>query len=197
MEKFKLRYQTSQAWVDAVLADFDSFLVDHAAAEKKASGMAISMLSHYRDRKELVQEMADLAIEELVHYREVIKILHQRGGMIEKDTKDDYVNAFRKAIRQNNASIPYDAYFLDRLLIGGIIEARGAERFGLIADALEPSKMKDFYRSIAKSEERHLVLMVELAELYFDNSLVAERLDELLDFEAEICAQLPIKSALH
>ncbi len=46
------------------MADFDSFLLDHAAAEKKASGMAVSMLSHYPDRVELVAAMADLAVEE-------------------------------------------------------------------------------------------------------------------------------------
>ena len=40
------------------MADFDSFLLDHAAAEKKASGMAISMLSHYPDKVELVAAMA-------------------------------------------------------------------------------------------------------------------------------------------
>ena len=32
-----LLFDTPSAWVDAVLADFDSFLLDHAAAEKKAS----------------------------------------------------------------------------------------------------------------------------------------------------------------
>ncbi|MEP1471547.1 MAG: tRNA isopentenyl-2-thiomethyl-A-37 hydroxylase MiaE, partial [Halieaceae bacterium] len=58
-----LRYATSAAWTEAVLADFDSFLQDHAAAEKKASGMAMSMVSHYPDRFELVAAMADLAIE--------------------------------------------------------------------------------------------------------------------------------------
>jgi len=41
-----LLYTTPDAWTQQVLADFDSFLLDHAAAEKKASGMAISMLSH-------------------------------------------------------------------------------------------------------------------------------------------------------
>ena len=30
------------AWLDAVLADFDSFLKDHASCEKKASGMALA-----------------------------------------------------------------------------------------------------------------------------------------------------------
>ncbi|MEY3006572.1 MAG: hypothetical protein RI942_914, partial [Pseudomonadota bacterium] len=68
-----LRQATSRDWIDTVMADFDTFLLDHAAAEKKASGMAISMLSHYPDKVELVSTMADLAVEELTHYREVVK----------------------------------------------------------------------------------------------------------------------------
>ena len=42
---FELKYETPFEWTEAVLADFDGFLIDHAAAEKKASGMAMSMLS--------------------------------------------------------------------------------------------------------------------------------------------------------
>ena len=42
---FELKYQTPKAWAEVVLSDFDAFLTDHAAAEKKASGMAMSMIS--------------------------------------------------------------------------------------------------------------------------------------------------------
>ena len=31
---------SKQEWVDAVMADFDSFLQDHADCERKASGFA-------------------------------------------------------------------------------------------------------------------------------------------------------------
>ena len=53
-----LLYQTPAAWIEAVLADFDTFLRDHASAEKKASGMAINMISHYPDRTRLVEFLA-------------------------------------------------------------------------------------------------------------------------------------------
>ncbi|MDP5054736.1 MAG: tRNA-(ms[2]io[6]A)-hydroxylase, partial [Congregibacter sp.] len=55
--KTPLLITTPSAWTDVVLADFDGFLQDHAAAEKKASGMAVSMLSHYPDRPQLVEAM--------------------------------------------------------------------------------------------------------------------------------------------
>ncbi len=189
---FPLRARSPQAWVDAVMANFDAFLLDHAAAEKKASGMAISMISHYPDRIELVNEMADLAVEELVHYKEVIKVIHERGLQLAADTKDDYVNSFRLHMRKGS-----ELYFLDRLIIGGIIEARGAERFGLIAEALEEGRLKNMYKAIANSEKRHYSLFIELAELYFDKALVQQRAEELLDAEHEIMLAQPIHAKLH
>lgn len=192
MSKVKLAYNTPQAWTEAVLNDFDTFLLDHAAAEKKAAGMAISMLSHYPDRVELVTAMADLAVEEMTHYREVVKLIHQRGNITSKDEKDPYVNQFRAALRKGS-----DDYFLDRLLIGGIIEARGAERFGLIAEALEPGQLKNFYTAISRSESRHLDLLIDLAYLYFEEDTVNQRLAELIDIEGNIVAQLPYRAALH
>ena len=146
MPNSPLRYTTPAAWTDAVMADFGSFLLDHATAEKKASGMAISMLSHYPDRIELVTAMADLAIEELTHYREVLKWIHQRGLTIGPDHKDPYVVTFRESIRQGR-----EVYLLDRLLTASIIEARGAERFALVAAALAarlPEKILPIHRAL-------------------------------------------------
>ena len=189
---FTLRYQTPMAWVEAVLNDFDAFLIDHAAAEKKASGMANSMLSHYPDRPEIVNAMIDLAIEEMTHFREVVKIMQARGVILGPDAKDHYVLALRNLMRKGS-----DVYMLDRLLIGGVIEARGCERFGLVAEHATDPKLKQFYKAIAESESRHETLFVDLALLYFDKSIVMNRLDELLEEEAKICAALPIRSALH
>lgn len=187
-----LRYQSPPAWTEAVLEDFDSFLRDHASAEKKASGMAITMISHYPDRTRLVAVMADLAIEELNHYREVIRLLHDRGLHPAGDEKDQYVIRFRKSLRKGS-----DAYFLDQLLIAGIIEARGAERFGLIAEALPEGKLKNFYQAITRSEFRHYETFFELAKLYFEADVVTARIETLLETEAEICADLPHRAALH
>ena len=174
------------------MGDFDNFLQDHAAAEKKASGMAMSMLSHYPDRTDLVMAMADLAIEELTHYREVVKWIHRRGLQTMADQKDEYVIAFRRSMRQGK-----EDYFLDRLLIGSIIEARGAERFALVGSALEEPGLKKFYQSIARSEERHFELFLNLAGKYMDTTVIGQRWDELLDIEADIVRALPIRAALH
>lgn len=189
---YSLRYPTSTAWTEAVLKDFDAFLIDHAAAEKKASGMAIAMLSHYPDKPDIVSAMIDLSLEEMTHFREVVKILHQRGLQLAPDNKDLYVNALRQHTRTGK-----EVYLLDRLLIGSIVEARGCERFGLIAEALPAGDLKKFYRAITESEARHEDLFVKLAMNYFSAAEINQRMDELLKIEASIVEQLPIVSALH
>ncbi|WP_185232031.1 tRNA-(ms[2]io[6]A)-hydroxylase [Teredinibacter franksiae] len=188
----KLRYKTPQAWTDTVLANLDAFLIDHAAAEKKASGMAISMLSHYPDKPDIVEAMIDLSIEEMMHFREVVKIMSKRGLQLGVDTRDPYVNNLRKLTRKGS-----DVYLLDRLLLGSVIEARGCERFGLIAEALPPGELKAFYIAITESEARHEDLFEKLALNYFEQSVVEDRLNEILEAEADIVADLPIIAALH
>jgi tRNA-(ms[2]io[6]A)-hydroxylase len=187
-----LEYKTPVDWAEAIVSDMDVFLPDHAAAEKKASSMALGMVAHYPDRVELVAAMIDLALEELSHYRAVVKLIHERGLSLPRDEKDHYINALRRNIRRGKSH-----YFMDRLLIGGIVEARGAERFGLIAGALPEGDLKRFYRSITRSEMDHQDLFLRLAENYFEQEKVHARLDELLSAEAAIVSELPFRLALH
>ncbi len=189
---FELKYHTPFEWTNLVLADFDAFLQDHAAAEKKASGMALSMLSHYPDRRRLVREMTDLALEELIHFKQVLKLLMARNIDLADDKKDSYITQIRKVFRNGR-----EVFLMDRLLVAAVIEARGHERFSLVADALSAGKEKDFYIAIAKSEAKHKNLFVELAYEYFNKVEVDERLNEILIAEAQICQQLPFRAALH
>ena len=189
---FSLQETTSRAWLDAVMADFDTFLLDHASCEKKASGMAISMISHYPDKPDLVKEMLNLAIEEMSHFRDVVRIILDRKLEPAADSKDEYVNRLHKAMDKGK-----EAYMLDRLLIASIVEARGAERFGMIAAALPQGKLKKFYQAITDSESRHYQLFLELAENYYTETAITPRLNELLDIEAQIIRTLPFRAALH
>jgi len=189
---FELKYHTPKEWAQVALADFNAFLLDHATAEKKASGMAMSMISHYPDRKNMVKAMADLAIEELIHFKQVLKLINARGIQLGADSKDPYITQIRKAFRNGS-----EVFFMDRLIVAGVIEARGYERFSLIAEALPEGKDKILYDAIAKSEEKHKNLFIELAYEYFDKAEVDVRLEEILTLEAEICAKLPFRAALH
>ncbi|HKA36489.1 MAG TPA: tRNA-(ms[2]io[6]A)-hydroxylase [Thermoanaerobaculia bacterium] len=192
MLRLQLKLRTSASWTEAVLRDFDSFLQDHANCERKASGSAMNLVSHYPDRPELVSAMIELAREELDHFAQVYARMAARGVRLGPDRKDPYVRRISGEFRKGS-----DEYFLDRLLVAGILEARGCERFGLVATALAPGDMKDFYREIARSEVRHQGLYLELAKLYFDEPAIEARLEELLDAEARIVAALPPRAALH
>jgi len=182
------------AWINCVLENFDTFLLDHASAEKKASGMAINMLSHYPDKTDLVKKMADIAIEELTHFKEVLKIIHDRKLQLIGDSKDHYVNQFLHYLGNGK-----EEYLIDRLLIAGIIEARGQQRFALIAQHLpeHEKQLKSFYQSIARSEERHANQFIELAHQYTETINVNQRCCELVNLEASIITKLPIRPALH
>jgi tRNA-(ms[2]io[6]A)-hydroxylase len=189
---YELLTPTKAAWTQTVLSDFNAFLLDHAACERKASSMAMSMLLHYPDKQNLVKAMTELAIEELQHFKAVMAHIQERKLVLPGDEKDAYVNQFRQAQRRGAQE-----YLLDRLIIASIIEKRGAERFGLIAVALPDNKLKSFYSKIAESEERHYLLFLELAHEYFDTETILLRLNELLIIEAKIVDQLPLKAALH
>ena len=82
------------------MADFDAFLLDHASAEKKASGMAMSMISHYPDQPALVSAMVDLAVEEMNHYREVMRLILARELTPGADLKDLYIHALNRRVRK-------------------------------------------------------------------------------------------------
>ena len=181
-----------RAWLDSVLADFDCFLADHASCEKKASGMAMSMASHYPDKPELLSAMADLAVEELSHYREVIRLMLQRGISPPPDTKDPYVNALNKLVRKGA-----DVFLMDRLLLGAIVERRGAERFACIAREVNDPMLQKFYQAIAASEARHWTLFYTLAWHHCDQLEVAARFRELSAAETDVMLSLPYRAALH
>lgn len=189
---YELLTKTAKEWTQCVIENMDSFLIDHAACERKASSMAISMLTHYPDKKEIVSAMTDLALEELSHFRQVMQFIFERNITITPDEKDPYINQLLKHMGRGK-----DAYFLDRLLLASIIEKRGHERFYLIACALNESKLKNFYHAIAKSEAKHYELFLELAHLYFPKETIRKRLQKLLCIEAKIVDELAIRPALH
>lgn len=188
----RLKCQSDPAWLKIVLADFDKFLVDHALCERKASALAMSLVAHYPDKTNLVQAMIELSIEELEHFKQVFELMVERDLNLGSDEKDQYVNRLRQLLRTSK-----DEYFLDRLLIASIIEARGTERFEMVAKALNDQRLKDFYMDFWRAEARHAGLFLRLAKKYFPSNLVEERYEELLEQEAQILKSLPLRPAVH
>jgi tRNA 2-(methylsulfanyl)-N6-isopentenyladenosine37 hydroxylase len=181
------------AWVDAVMADFDSFLPDHADCERKASAMAMSLVAKYPDRVEIIPELIETALEEMEHFRDVYSVMQQRGLRLRSEmTKDPYVTALRGCMASG-----IEAQFLDRLLIGSVVECRGAERFRLIYEALPVGDLKAFYHRLWASEAKHGNIFVKMALYYFSGEVVAKRLAYWIEKEAGILLSLEIQPALH
>ena len=188
----RLRVATSPEWVAAVLRDFDAFLLDHAACERKASASAMAFVAHYPDRPELVSRCIALAREELEHFQGVAEWVARRGLLLAPDRRDPYMRELARGFRKGS-----DAYFLDRLLTAAVAEARGCERFGHVAAALPAGELKDFYRDLARSEVRHQELYLDLARTYFAEAEVGARLETILEAEASVLSALPVRPALY
>ncbi len=188
-----LAHDTPIEWTEAVLADFDAFLQDHAANERKASAAAMRLAVHHFDVPHLVDAMVEVAGEELEHFRQVYEVLRSRGTDLGQDAPDPYMTRMHGLMRKERKS----QFLLDRLLVFSLIEARGCERFGLLAEVLEPGAMKDFYAELTRAEARHRGLFVRLARELFASDEVNDRLQELVAGEAEIAATLPFRAALH
>lgn len=189
----RLRYQTPPAWAETVKEHLDAFLQDHAANERKVSHSAMTLAAQHPDREALVEAMIAIAKEELEHFEQVFRLLQSRGVSLAHDAPDPYMGRLFKSVKTPDA----EAYLLDRLLLFGIVEARGCERFSLVGEALDDPALAGFYRELAASEARHHATYLTLARRYFDRDRVDGRLDTLLDREAEIAASMPVAPRLH
>lgn len=191
---FKLRADTAADWGDYIADNLDGFLVDHAACERKAAANAMHFVVRYPDRYELVDRMIHIAREEMEHFHQVFHLMRDRKLQLGSDEPDPYVNALLKHVRNGR-----DTRFLDRLILGSIIEYRGCERFAMLGQALTDrgDELGEFYRELAASESKHRGDFIDMAELYFPIDDVKSRLSELLDVEAEIVEALPHRPALH
>ena len=189
-----LRVATDERWLDAVFADFDAFLVDHTGCEKKAFANAMSLISRFPERSELVADLIEFSREELEHFQRMHGILARRGLALGRDAPDAYAKALRECVQRDG-----EGSLRDRLLVAGIIEARSCERLWLLARALperEPA-LAETYLDLARAESRHHGLFFRLARRETGDQATLARASELLDFEAKLVAELPLRAAVH
>ncbi|MEO6601224.1 MAG: tRNA-(ms[2]io[6]A)-hydroxylase [Polyangiaceae bacterium] len=189
-----LRFKTPPEWLTTVFADFDAFLLDHAACERKAAATGMSFVVRYPDRSALIEPLIEFSREELEHFQIMYRIIHARGLLLSDDYKDPYVNALRTQVRNGG-----EIMLLDKLLVAGIVEARGCERLFMVAEALvaQQSPLAEPYLDLARAEARHHGLFFRLARAYFPDEVIDERAATLLDYEAELVKRLPHRAAVH
>jgi tRNA-(ms[2]io[6]A)-hydroxylase len=187
-----LAAQTDPAWVQRVASDLDELLLDHAHCEQKAAGNAVSLLFRYPQHGFLMQPLAALAREELLHFQQVLERLEARGARFRPQRASPYAGRLRTIVRGAEPE-----RLLDTLLCSSVIEARSCERFALLAEGLSDLGLAAFYRELLICEARHHAVFLELAEALAPRHAVRARLEEISRFEAEVLASSPPLVRLH
>ncbi len=172
--------RTTQAWVNAALADLPLIIQDHANCEKKAAGTAMNLIFRYEFSYDLQRKLAQLIREEMLHYEQVLGIMNERGQAWK------YLSAGRYAKGMLKHKRTYEpAAMVDVLIIGAFIEARSCERFAALAEVINDKRLAKYYRYLLKSESRHFEDYLALAQ-----SLAEDSIDERVAFFKEVEAEL-------
>ena len=189
-----LKSETETSWVEIAKDNLEQILTDHAFAEQKASANAISITINYSEETELVKEMLNIAIEELEHFQMVHKLMVDRGYVLGQAQRNDYAlklrNFFPKTNDRTNALI-------QRLLIAALIEARSCERFKVFSENLEDPELSGFYKELMISEANHYTTFLGFARSYQDPTIVNEKWEALLNYEAELMKNRGNQAKVH
>jgi len=168
---------TPPAWIEGALEHPDILLVDHANCEKKAASTALNLMYRYVEHPTLLDKLSRLAREELRHFEQVIAIMRRRGVDYPQLSAARYAGELRGAVRTHEPG-----RLVDTLLVGAIIEARSCERFAALVPVLD-AELAAFYGSLLRSESRHFMDYLRLAEQLGSKEEVARRLPVLLERE--------------
>lgn len=183
-ETLRLRSHTPAAFADAVLANFGTFLADHAVCELQAAVQALSLVGSYPEDALLVDRLSALAAEELRHFRKVSKEAKRQGASLATRRRNGYVAALRNACRA--AGEPGRSAEL--LLVCAVIEARSEERFGVLVPRLEEPRLRRLYEELARAEARHGPAYLDLARRRAPARIVDDVLGRLLGVDAAAIA---------
>ncbi|GAA3789773.1 tRNA-(ms[2]io[6]A)-hydroxylase [Corallibacter vietnamensis] len=189
-----LKLPTDPRWVNIVEKNIEDILTDHAYCEQKAASTAISLMVSFPEYTDLVKEMIALVKEEISHFKMVHDKILERGWVLGRDRKDDYVNALLKFFPKGGSRT---TQMVHRLLYAALIEARSCERFRLLSEKLQDKELAEFYRKLMVSEANHYTMFLGFARQYGDRKEVDEKWQQLLDFEAEIMKDLSKKETIH
>jgi tRNA-(ms[2]io[6]A)-hydroxylase len=189
-----LKLPTDPRWVNIVEKDIDEILTDHAYCEQKAAATAISLIVSFPEYTALVQEMIALVREEMGHFKMVHDRIIERGQILGRDRKDEYVGELLKFFPKGGSRT---TQLVHRLLYAALIEARSCERFRLLSEELKDKDLAQFYHKLMISEAGHYTMFLQFARQYGDRSEVNKKWDDLLDYEATIMKNLGKKGSIH
>lgn len=170
---------TPNHWIEVALGNTDILLIDHAHCEKKAAATALNLMFRYVERTELLEKMAQLAREELLHFEQVLEMINKRGVTYCHLTPSRYAAAMRAQAFTHEPN-----KLIDTLIIGALIEARSCERFYALSHHVD-DELARYYRYLLKSESRHFEDYLALARDY-----AGKPIDDRIQFFCELEKEL-------
>lgn len=189
-----LKLPTDPRWVNIVEKNISEILTDHAYCEQKACSNAISIIVLFPEHTGLVKELMKIAQEELEHFKQVHDKITERGLVMGRERKDEYVNELYSFVRRGHVR---DIVLVDRLLFSAMIEARSCERFKILSENIKDPDLAAFYRELMVSEAGHYTTFLSLAKEYAKGQDVDKRWEEFLEFEGKIIANYGKKETMH
>ena len=191
---FKLKLPTDPRWVNIVEKNLEEILTDHAYCEQKAASNAISIVVKHPEKTDLVKTMLALAQEELQHFQMVHQKLIERGFVLGRERRDEYVNLLYEFQRKGGSRT---TWLIDRLLFGAMIEARSCERFRILSENINDEDLRNFYRELMISEANHYTLFIGFANQYADGEDIDKRWNEWLEYEGAIIRDFGKRETMH
>ena len=185
-----LRAPTPPAWVEDALGHLPEILQDHANCEKKAASTALALMFAYPDDRALATALSRLAREELRHFEQVTRAMAALGVAYVRQSPGRYAQRLRSVLATSDPGRK-----LDLLLSGALIEARSAERFGLLAPRLPPPLAR-LYADLAGAEARHYTLYLGFARDAAPQQW-ATRLAALARHEAQLATEPDVTLRFH
>lgn len=189
-----LKLPTDPRWANIAATNLDEILTDHAWCEQKAASNAISLIVNNSEKAELVHTLTAIAIEEMQHFQMVIDLIKQKGYVLGRERKDDYVNQLSKFCKKDGSR---NSSFIDRILFSAMIEARSCERFKVLSTNIKDEQLAKFYHDLMISEANHYTIFLGFARKYTTDVNVDKRWKEWLNFEGKIILSYGKKELIH
>ncbi len=191
---FRLKLPTDPRWVNIVEKNIEEVLTDHAYCEQKAASNAITIVVKHPEKSDLIKAVLEVAQEELQHFQMVHEKLLERGFVLGRERKDEYVNQLYDFMRKGGSR---EQQLVDRLLFAAMIEARSCERFKVLSENIRDEDLRVFYHDLMISEANHYTLFLGFARKYAGNEDVEVRWQEWLDYEGEIIKEFGKRETVH
>lgn len=189
-----LKLLTDPRWANIAESNLEEILTDHAWCEQKAAANALYIITNNPEHIDLIQKMAEIAIEEMEHFNMVVEIIKKRGYTLGRERRDDYVGQLSKFAKKNCSRMEA---FIDRMLFAAMIEARSCERFRVLSQNIKDEELAKFYHELMISEATHYTTFLGFARKYGEGVNVDERWAEWLEFEGELIQSYGKSGAVH